>query len=764
MNLFSIRRAAFAMAAFLAFSFGILGLAIAQKQKAAPKAAPSAFKSKFSNVDWSVDSLLKLMTLEEKIGQLNLLTSDLDVTGASLRPQYRQDIEAGRVGSIFNAYGTTYVRKLQETAVQKTRLHIPLIFGYDVIHGHKTIFPMPLAMASSWDLARIEGAQRIAATEASAMGLDWTFAPMVDIARDPRWGRVMEGAGEDTYLGSLIAAAQVRGLQGTGLGSTSSVMACAKHFAAYGAAQAGRDYNTVDISERVLRDVYLPPFKAACDAGVATYMTAFNELDGVPATANKHLLDDILRKEWGFGGFVVTDYTAIMEMIFHGSAKDSVEAGMNAILASNDMDMQAGIYSKFLPQLVREGKVPEAMIDASARRILKKKFELGLFDDPYRRLNPEREKASLLTPANRLAAREMAARSCVLLQNTNGVLPIKSSVRKIAVIGPLADAQKDMIGAWSAAGDDINSISLLQGLKSNLKGVEITYLKGVDITKIDPEKDKIEENKAIKLAKESDLVILALGEGKDQSGEAASRSDISLPGAQLELLTLVRQANKPMVVVLFNGRPLELGNVTSQAEAVLEAWYPGTEAGNAVADVLTGAYNPSGKLTITFPRSVGQVPLFYNQKNTGRPIDENQKYTSKYLDIPNTPLFPFGYGLSYTTFSYGAPSISKPEIAMGDSLQVRVCITNTGKVAGEEIVQLYVQDLFGSVTRPVKELKGFRKIKLLPSQAEDVVFSIKTDDLRFYTQDMKFAAEPGDFKALVGPNSADVKAVAFKVK
>ena len=764
MDFFSIRRSIIASATFLSFAVGIAPLALAQKQKGAPKPLISAFKSKYSNIDRSIDSLLKLMTLEEKIGQLNLLTSDLDVTGASLRPQYRQDIEAGRVGSIFNAYGTAYVRKLQELAVQKTRLHIPLIFGYDVIHGHKTIFPMPLAMASSWDLSRIEGAQRIAAIEASAMGLDWTFAPMVDIARDPRWGRVMESAGEDTYLGSLIAAAQVRGFQGTGLGSTSSVMACAKHFAAYGAAQAGRDYNTVDISERVLRDVYLPPFKAASDAGVATFMTAFNELDGVPATASKHLLDDILRKEWGFKGFVVTDYTAIMEMIFHGASKDSAEAGMHAILASNDMDMQAGIYSKFLPKLVKEGKVPEAMIDESARRILRKKFELGLFDNPYRRLDPEREKTSLLTPAHRLAAREMAARSCVLLQNNNGVLPIKSTVKKIAVIGPLADAQKDMIGAWSAAGDDINSVTLLQGLKNSFKGVEINYLKGVDITKVDFEKDNIEENKAIKLAKEADLVILALGEGKDQSGEAASRSDISLPGAQLELLTFVKQAGKPIVVVLFNGRPLELGNVISQADAVLEAWYPGTEAGNAVADVLSGAYNPSGKLTITFPRSAGQIPLYYNQKNTGRPIDVNQKYTSKYLDIPNTPLFPFGYGLSYTTFSYGAPTISKPEMDMGDSLQLKVRITNTGKLAGEEIVQLYVQDQVGSVTRPVKELKGFKKIKLLAGQSEEISFIIKTDDLRFYTKEMKFAAEPGDFKAMVGPNSADLQSLSFKIR
>ena len=730
----------------------------------ATKGSSKPFVSRHKNIERSIDSLLTLMTLEEKVGQLNLLTSDLDVTGASIRPQYRQDVIAGRVGSIFNAYGVDYVRKLQELAVKNTRLHIPLIFSYDVIHGHKTIFPMPLAMACSWDMERIEGAQRIAAIEAASMGLDWTFAPMVDIARDPRWGRVMEGAGEDTYLGCRIAEAQVRGFQGDGLGNPLAIMACAKHFAAYGAAQAGRDYSTVDISERVLREVYLPPFKAASDAGCATFMTSFNELDGVPATASKHLLDDILKKEWGFKGFVVTDYTAIMEEIFHGSVKDSMEAAKASILARNDMDMQSAIYAKFLPGLVKSGQVPVSFIDDAARRILRKKFELGLFDDPYRRLNADREKNNLLTPAHRQAARELAARSCVLLKNDNNTLPIKAGTKRIAVIGPLGDAAHDMIGAWSGGGEDKNSIGLLAGLKAVMPGTEFTYLKGCDMIKPDMEKDNKDGNAAIQLAKSSDLVIMALGEPKEYSGEASSRSNIKLPGSQQELLAYVKTAGKPIVLVLFNGRPLDLSDIVSMPDAILEAWYPGTEAGNAVADLLSGAVSPSGKLTMTFPRSVGQVPIFYNQKNTGRPIDENQKYTSKYLDIPNTPLYPFGFGLSYAKFTYSAPQLSKTAMGMGDSLTVRLTVTNTGSREAEEVVQLYVHDLVGSVTRPVKELKGFKKVRVAAGQTLPVEFTLHTRDLRFYAHDMQFKAEPGDFQVMTGPTSADVQTAGFTLR
>lgn len=731
----------------------------AQKNKA--KAKPATAPSRFKNVDRAVDSLLKIMTLEEKIGQLNLLTSDLDVTGASLRPQYRQDIIAGKVGAVFNAYGVDFVRKLQEIAVKNTRLHIPLLFGYDVIHGHKTIFPMPLAMACSWDMGRIEGAQRIAATEAASMGLDWTFAPMVDIARDPRWGRVMEGAGEDPYLGSEIAKAQVRGFQGKGIYELDAVMACAKHYAAYGAAQAGRDYNTVDMSERVLRDIYLPPFKAANDAGCATYMTSFNELDGVPATASKHLLDDILRKEWGFKGFVVTDYTAIMETIFHGTAKDSAEAGMNAILAGNDMDMQSAIYVKFLPELVKSGKVPMKYIDESAGRILRKKFELGLFDDPYRRLDAAREKANILTPAFRQASRELAARSCVLLKNDNNALPIAATAKKVVLIGPLGDAAHDMIGGWSAAGYDTNTVSLYRGLYKNLKGASVQYVKGCDMDS----KDRSGFAAAVEAAKGADAIILALGEPKEYSAEASSRAFITLPGVQADLLAEVKKAaGKPVVVVLFNGRPLDLSNVVDKADAVLEAWYPGTEAGNGVADVLTGAYNPSGKLTMTFPRTLGQVPIFYNHKMTGRPDNPKEKYTSKYLDVPNSPLYNFGHGLSYTSFQYGAPVLNRKEIGMSDSLKISVQVTNTGKRAGEEVVQLYVRDLVGSVTRPVQELKGFRKIMLAPGQAQTVVFSLTANDLRFYTKDMKFAAEPGDFQVMTGGASDQVQTAGFTLR
>ncbi len=743
--------------------------AAAQKRPRPLKAneSGSTFRSRFGNPERAADSLLRLMTLEERIGQLNLLTSDLDVTGASLRPQYRRDIEQGRVGAVFNAYGVDFVRKLQETAVKNSRLKIPLLFGYDVIHGHKTIFPMPLAMACSWDIGRIEAAQRIAAVEAASMGLDWTFAPMVDIARDPRWGRVMEGAGEDTYLGSLIAAAQVRGFQGRGIGDVLSVMACAKHYAAYGAAQAGRDYNTVDMSERVLRDVYLPPFKAATDAGAATFMTSFNELDGIPATANRFLLDQVLRKEWGFKGFVVTDYTAIMEMLFHGTAKDSAEAGMQAILAGTDMDMQSAIFIKFLPDLVRQGKVPEAAVNQAARRILIKKFELGLFDDPYRRLSPEREKANVLTPAHRLASREMAARSCVLLKNEREALPLKAGIKRLALIGPLANAAHDMIGGWSAAGEDKHSISLMAGLQNHpaLKGVTFQLEKGIDVEKPEPA-DLPGIRKAVDAAQGADVIVLALGESKDMSAEASSRSNIKLPGSQEDLVAAMRARypNTPIVAVLFNGRPLDLSDVLGNVDALLEAWYPGTEAGNGVADVLTGAYNPSGKLTMSFPRNLGQVPIFYNQKNTGRPENPKEKYTSKYLDVPNDPLFPFGFGLSYTKFSYGAPQLSATSMGMGDSLRVSVTVTNAGTRLGEEVVQLYVRDLVGSVTRPVKELKGFRKIRLAPGASEMVSFTLRAKDLAFYTAEMQFRAEPGTFRVMTGPNSADVQAAEFTLR
>lgn len=709
-------------------------------------------------IEQKVDSVLALMTLEEKIGQLNLLTSDMDQTGASMRPQYKEDIRKGRVGSVFNAYGADYVRTLQKMAVEETRLHIPIIFGYDVIHGHKTIFPIPLAESCSWDLELMEKTARVSAIEAASMGLDWTFAPMVDIARDPRWGRVMEGAGEDTWLGSKIAEARVKGFQGKSLGDPLSIMACAKHYAAYGAAQAGRDYSTVDISERTLRETYLPPFKAAADAGAATFMTSFNELNGIPATANKLLLDQILRKEWNWKGFVVTDYTAIWELMFHGFAKDSAEAARKSIIAGSDMDMQSSIYMDHLPRLVKEGKVPVAAIDASVRRILQKKFELGLFSNPYLRMDKAREKLNVLNAENLKLCREAAKKSMVLLKNENQLLPITGKVR-MALVGPLADASRDMMGAWSAAGDGEKNVSLLKAMSEVYTDL-VRYEKGCELT----DTSRKGFSAALELARNSDVVICALGEGAWQSGEAASRSDIRLPGVQEALLKALKSTGKPVVVVLFNGRPLDLSAVIPHADAVLEAWYPGSMAGIAVVEVLNGSFNPSGKLTMSFPRSVGQVPVFYNMKNTGRPFDANNKYTSKYLDVANEPLFPFGYGLSYSKFLYSNLQLGSKTIAAGKDLKVSVVLENKSRFDGEETVQLYIQDLSASVTRPVKELRNFQKVKLKAGESRTVDFTIKPEDLMFYNADMKWTLEKGDFKVFVGGSSSENLQARFTVE
>lgn len=712
----------------------------------------------------SVDSLLSLMTLEEKIGQLSLYTSDWDVTGPTMREGYKEDIRKGRVGAIFNAFTAKYTRELQQLAVEETRLKIPLLFGYDVVHGHRTIFPIPLGQAASWDLEAIERADRIAAEEASAEGLHWTFAPMVDIARDPRWGRMAEGSGEDPYLGSQIAAARVRGFQGKGYGDLGAVLACVKHFAAYGAPQAGREYHSVDMSERMFRDVYLPPYAAAIKAGSATVMSSFNDYDGVPATASEYLLNDVLRKELKFEGFVVSDYTSVMELIPHGVAADTAAAAALALTAGLDMDMQAGFYQEALPRLVKEGKIKESLIDQSVRRILRKKFELGLFKDPYRFSDIQREQSTVMKPEFLEAARDMSRKSIVLLKNEGGdkaILPLSKKVKQLAVIGPLANARRDMIGSWSAAGDWKKSVTLLEGIKAAVSpATKVSYARGCSIT--GDSTQYLAE--AIRLARQADVVVLAVGEGGLMTGEAASRTSLDLPGIQQRLVEEIQKTGKPVVVVLMNGRPLTITWINDHAPAILETWYLGTQAGHAIADVLFGDYNPSGKLPVTFPRVVGQVPIYYSMKNTGRPLEVNNKYTSKYIDEVNTPLYPFGYGLSYTTFSYESPVLSSNTMTSRDTLDVSVKITNSGSRAGVEVVQLYVKDEVGSVTRPVMELKGFQKVSLKPGESKEIHFRLCNSDLAFYRKDMTFGSEPGKFRVFAGGNSRDVKQAEFELK
>jgi len=701
-------------------------------------------------IERRVDSVLKLMTLEEKIGQLTLFTSDYDVTGPTMRENYKEDIKAGKVGAIFNAYGVDYVRELQRMAVEETRLGIPLIFGYDVIHGHRTIFPISLGESASWDTAMVRKAARIAAIEATAEGLQWTFAPMVDIARDPRWGRISEGAGEDVFLGQCMAVARVKGFQGNRLDDPRTMVACAKHYAAYGAAQAGRDYHTVDISERTLREVYLPPFKAAVDAGVGTFMTSFNEIAGVPSTGNRYLLTDILRKEWGFQGFVVTDYTSINEMVAHGFAKDEKEAGELAINAGVDMDMQGAVYYNYLKKSIEEGKVSMATVDEAVRRVLRMKFKLGLFDNPYLYCNKQREQNEIMTTEHLTFARDMARKSIVLLKNEAQILPLSKEIKSLAVIGPLADNRRELIGSWSAAGDWSKAVTILEGIYGAVSpATKILYARGCNIN--DDTVSFISD--AVNKARQADVVILVVGEAHWMSGEAACRSELGLPGVQQQLADAVIATGKPVVTVLLSGRPLTIPQLAQKTRALLAAWFPGTMAGHAVADVLFGEYNPSAKLPVTFPRSVGQIPIYYNMKNTGRPMDPNNKYTSKYLDVPNDPLFPFGYGLSYTTFEYSDLQLSAEKINASDTLYVKVKVKNTGKYSGEETVQLYVRDLVGSVTRPVKELKGFYKVFLQPGEEKQVTFKLTANDLAFYDIHMKFTSEPGDFIVFVGGDS-----------
>ncbi|WP_262888965.1 glycoside hydrolase family 3 N-terminal domain-containing protein [Cryomorpha ignava] len=732
------------------------GIAFAQKAKT-PKPITQS-ETEF------IDGLMARMTIEEKIGQLTLYTSGWDVTGPSLNPTSTEELREGRVGGLFNAHGVAYVRGLQDIAVKETRLGIPLLFGYDVIHGHQTIFPTPLGEASSWDLDLIQESARLSAIEAAASGLNWTFNPMVDIARDPRWGRVMEGSGEDTYLGSKIGVAKVIGYQGDNLADPLTLLACVKHFAAYGAPLAGRDYGTVDMSERTLREYYLPPYKAAIDAGAATVMTSFNEVDGVPATGSSWLLTDILRNEWGFKGFVVTDYTAINEILAFGVVPDLKAAGELALKSGVDMDMEGSVFNRFTKQSLEEGKVTEAEIDQAVRRILEAKWKAGLFANPYLYLDEKREKMHVRSQVMKDHALNAGKRSIVLLKNeaVNDIplLPISKSVKTIAVIGPVGDNQLDVMGSWHASGIEADVVTVLAGIRKAVPNALVTYTQGCGFEGDDTSGFAAARTAASK----ADIVIMALGENYVQSGEAASRTDIRLPGQQEALVSAIMATGKPVIALIAAGRPLDLSALDEQVPAIVNTWQLGTMHGVAVADVLFGDYNPSAKITMTFPRNVGQIPLFYNTKNVGRPIDLDQKYTSKYIDAPNTPLYPFGYGLSYTTFAYSDLTVSQPAMAMADTISVSVTVTNTGKMAGEEVVQLYVKDMVGSVTRPVRELKGFDKIMLAPGESKTVTFRLSANDLAFYNQNMDFKAEPGEFEVFIGGDSNASLSGGFELK
>ena len=704
--------------------------------------------------DPRVEKLLRKMTLEEKVGQTVLFTSDWTVTGPSMRQGYIDDIRAGRCGNIFNAYTAQYTRQLQEIAVNETRLGIPLLFGYDVIHGFRTIFPINLGMACTWDPEAVGHSAQTAAREAAAAGLHWTYSPMCDICVEPRWGRISEGAGEDPYLGSRISEAMTRGYQGDDLSSDATLLACVKHYAAYGAPQAGRDYNTVDMSERWLREFYLPPYKAAVDAGALSVMASFNELDGVPATANAHLMQDILRDEWGFRGFVVTDYTGINEMVCHGYAADEKDAGRLAINAGIDMDMQSASYFNYLVDLVRSGAVKKSTLDEAVRRILNVKAALGLFDDPYKYCSPEREASETLTEANKAEARAVAAESMVLLKN-DGVLPLRKGART-AVIGALAASKDDLLGSWRGAGE-VTAVpaSLADAIREVTPTVYAEGCKEIG-------DDRSGFGAALAAARGAEQIVLVIGEDCQWSGEAASRSDIRIPGVQTELLEKISALGKPVAVVLLNGRPLDLSAESAMAGALLEAWYPGTMGGYAVADVLFGDVNPSGKLCVTFPRNLGQVPIYHYAKNTGRPyVHPEAKYESRYLDVPNEPLYAFGHGLSYTTFSYSDISLSAGSFSGNGDIKATVTLTNTGTCEGTETVQLYIRDLVGSVTRPVKQLKGFKRVTLAPGESAEVSFSIDAEALSFYRADMSYGPESGDFKVFIGGSSDNVKEASF---
>ncbi|MBI2266506.1 MAG: beta-glucosidase BglX [Armatimonadetes bacterium] len=743
--------------------------------KAVPKGPLGAYSHKSaSDTEARIEGLIRKMTLEEKLGQMTQFSygespisleamTMTEKAGVSTKAEaalelYKSLTREGRLGSVLNCFGAAKTNELQRIAVEESRLGIPLLFGYDVIHGYRTIFPIPLGQAATWNPALVEKGARAAAVEASSEGVNWNFSPMVDIARDPRWGRVAEGAGEDPYLGSAMGVAQVRGYQTEDLGAPGTVAACAKHYVAYGAAVAGRDYNTVDISERTLREVYLPPFEASVKGGVATLMSAFNDLNGIPASGNRHTITDILRSEWGFQGFVVSDWESIAQLVPHGFAADRDQAGREAVLAGVDMDMVDGIYMQSLPRLVKNGAVPMEVIDEAVRRILRIKLRKGLFERPY--TDPHVAEKVILCCEHRKTALDLARESLVLLRNEKNLLPLGDDLRSIALIGPLADDRINILGSWTAQGRGEDTATVLEALKARVKpGCKVAYTRGCPIQGEAPE-DEI--TKAVQVAQASDVIILVLGEAGDMCGEAASRTSIALPGDQEKLLRAVVATGKPVALVLLSGRPLTFP--ADLVPAVLEAWFPGTRGAQAVVEALFADINPGGKLPISFPRNVGQIPIFYNSKSTGRPAKETDKFTSKYLDAPNSPMYPFGHGLSYTTFAYSGLKLGAERIRAGSDMEVRVTVTNTGPRAGDEVVQLYIQDLVASATRPVLELKGFHRIRLTPGESHEVTFVLAADSMASYDRSMKKGIEPGKFRVQVGGSSADGLEALFEVE
>lgn len=728
-----------------------------------------------------ISELMGKMTVEEKIGQLNLVTGGEAITGSVVSTGVEAKIKAGQIGGIFSMSSPGRIRAAQELAVTHSRLGIPIIFGMDVIHGYKTMFPIPLGLAATWDMDLIRESARISAVEATADGLNWTFSPMVDISRDPRWGRISEGSGEDTYLSARIAAEMVKGYQGDDLTARHTLMACVKHFALYGASEAGRDYHTTDMSLHRMYNEYLPPYKAAIDAGAGTVMTSFNDINGVPATANRWLMTDVLREQWGFNGMVVTDYTAINELVDHGMG-DLQTVSALSLKAGVHMDMVGEGYLTTLKKSLDEGKVTQAEIDEACRLVLEAKYKLGLFEDPFRYCDEDRAENDILTPAHLAKAREIAGKSFVLLKNDNHTLPLKKS-GTVALVGPLAATRSNMPGTWSVSADLENTPSLLEGMQAALGDkVNIVHHLGANlmsdaayqeratmfgrtIPRDERPADEIIAD-ALQVTESADIIVAALGESSEMSGESSSRTELDIPDTQKRLLEALLKTGKPVVLVLFAGRPLTLTWEHEHVPAILNVWFGGTETGKAVADVLFGDVNPSGKLPATFPQNVGQIPLYYSAKNTGRPLAKDawfEKFRSNYLDVTNEPIYPFGYGLSYTTFTYGDIQLDKNTMLADDNINATITVSNTGNYDGEEVVQLYIRDLVGSVTRPVKELKGFQKVFLKKGESRDITFEIGMEDLKFYNHDLEFLAEPGDFKLFIGTNSSDVKEAGFSL-